>query len=360
MRGRVGKRQAVGEPPCRGDESGPIEKRRQSTTGPLAGGDRASVPLHVLREARVPEAASLDGTHQQRGTFDRPRHPLAGERLDVSGGVADKRHTETGDPARVPRQRPARGQTIENRRLREPQHLGDELLGPAGGDFGSDETGEVDGAVPFANESQVATTDRTHVDAAGTNGSGDRFGRRAKRGREAELATGPRPVRAQRGSRHAASKAIRADDESRLDPMALSAAVVEPHLPEPAVPGTDLGGDAPKRDYFYWELHPGAKAIQAARFENWKAVRNGIDKPVEIYDLSQDAGETQNLASSRPDLVKRAEAILKEAHRPDPNWPLDHRPKEHTESAKKAWEIKRARDKNQWAPENAIARPTGG
>lgn len=117
------------------------------------------------------------------------------------------------------------------------------------------------------------------------------------------------------------------------------------------------GGDAPKRDYFYWELHPGEKAIQAARFGNWKAVRNGIDKPVEIYDLSQDAGETRNLASSRPDLVKRAEAILKEAHRPDPNWPLDHRPKEHTVSAKEAWEIKRSRDKNQWVPENAVARP---
>ncbi len=116
------------------------------------------------------------------------------------------------------------------------------------------------------------------------------------------------------------------------------------------------GGSAPERDYFYWELHPGARAIQAARFGNWKAVRNGIDKPVEIYDLANDAGESRNLAADRPDLVKRAEVILKEAHRPDPNWPLDHRPKEHVESARKAWETKRWRDKNGWIPENAIKR----
>ncbi|MCB1124757.1 MAG: sulfatase-like hydrolase/transferase, partial [Verrucomicrobiae bacterium] len=35
------------------------------------------------------------------------------------------------------------------------------------------------------------------------------------------------------------------------------------------------GGPAPKRDYFYWELHPGDRPIQAARFGDWKAVRNG-------------------------------------------------------------------------------------
>ncbi|RMD65009.1 hypothetical protein D6833_03565, partial [Candidatus Parcubacteria bacterium] len=31
-----------------------------------------------------------------------------------------------------------------------------------------------------------------------------------------------------------------------------------------------------------WELHPGDRPIQAARWGNWKAVRNGFDKPIEI------------------------------------------------------------------------------
>jgi arylsulfatase A-like enzyme len=114
------------------------------------------------------------------------------------------------------------------------------------------------------------------------------------------------------------------------------------------------GGDAPKRDYFYWELHLGDKPIQAARFENWKAVRNGIHKPIEIYDLANDSAESNNLAKSREDLVQRAQAILDEAHRPDPNWPLDRRTEAHTKQAKEAWEIKRRRDKTKWIPENAV------
>jgi arylsulfatase A-like enzyme len=114
------------------------------------------------------------------------------------------------------------------------------------------------------------------------------------------------------------------------------------------------GGAAPERDYFYWELHPGNRPIQAARFGNWKAVRNGFDKPIEIYDMVGDSAELNNLAGSRPDLVQKAEKIMREAHRPDPNWPLDHRPEAHTKSAKEAWRIKRGRDKTKWIPEDAV------
>ena len=114
------------------------------------------------------------------------------------------------------------------------------------------------------------------------------------------------------------------------------------------------GGQAPEREYFYWELHPGNRPIQAARFGAWKAVRNGIDRPIEIYDLSRDPGESNDLRAMRPELVRRAEEIFQQAHRPDPNWPLDRRTEEHRQQAAKAWEIKRARDASQWAPENAI------
>lgn len=89
------------------------------------------------------------------------------------------------------------------------------------------------------------------------------------------------------------------------------------------------GGDAPRRDYFYWELHE-QRPIQAVRFGQWKAVRNGHDRPIELFDLSVDAGESNNLATSKPELVARAEALMKTAHVPDPNWPLTgraaHRP----------------------------------
>jgi len=81
------------------------------------------------------------------------------------------------------------------------------------------------------------------------------------------------------------------------------------------------GGPAPKRDYFYWELHEG-RAIQAVRFGNWKAVRNGPAKPIELYDLGKDPAEATNLAAAQPELVAKAEALMKAARVDDPNWPM--------------------------------------
>jgi len=81
------------------------------------------------------------------------------------------------------------------------------------------------------------------------------------------------------------------------------------------------GGPAPKRDYFYWELHE-MQSLQAARWGDWKAVRNGPVAKVEIYDLKTDAAETHDLAASRPDLVEKALAIFKDAHVDHPEWPM--------------------------------------
>ncbi len=112
------------------------------------------------------------------------------------------------------------------------------------------------------------------------------------------------------------------------------------------------GGTAPKRDYFYWELHTG-NPIQAARCGDWKAVRNGIKKHIEIYDLDKDPGEKKNLAKEKPELVKKAETIFKDAHRLDPEWPLAGPTGAQKVMAKKAWAIKRKRDKEGWVPPNA-------
>jgi len=84
------------------------------------------------------------------------------------------------------------------------------------------------------------------------------------------------------------------------------------------------GGPAPKREYFYWELHEG-RPIQAIRFGDWKAVRNGPTAPLELYDLKNDVGETTDLAAQHPDAVARAEELLKAARVDDPNWPFEER-----------------------------------
>jgi len=85
------------------------------------------------------------------------------------------------------------------------------------------------------------------------------------------------------------------------------------------------GGEAPQRDYFYWELHETNKPLQAVRFANWKAVRNGPGLPLELYDLATDLAESKNLAAAKPDVVARAEAFMKAAHTDEPNWPLTGR-----------------------------------
>lgn len=86
------------------------------------------------------------------------------------------------------------------------------------------------------------------------------------------------------------------------------------------------GGPAPKRDYFYWELHEGA-SLQAVRFGNWKAVKNGKSAAIELYDLTTDSAETTNVADKHPMLVKQAEAIMHKARVDHPDWPLRDRAK---------------------------------
>ena len=82
------------------------------------------------------------------------------------------------------------------------------------------------------------------------------------------------------------------------------------------------GGPAPKREYFYFELHEG-RPQQAIRFGDWKAVIAGPRKPMELYDLANDPGETKDLAPGRPDLVSKARALMESARMDDPNWPLN-------------------------------------
>jgi arylsulfatase A-like enzyme len=81
------------------------------------------------------------------------------------------------------------------------------------------------------------------------------------------------------------------------------------------------GGAAPTRDHFYWELHEG-KPIQAVRFGSWKAVKNGPNAAIELYDLKSDPGESKDVAASRPVEVERAASLLASCHTPDASWPL--------------------------------------
>jgi arylsulfatase A len=81
------------------------------------------------------------------------------------------------------------------------------------------------------------------------------------------------------------------------------------------------GAEEPQRECFYWELHE-RYSKQAVRFDNWKAVRDPFDAPVELYDLSADPYETKNLAAEKPDLVAKAEGFLKTSREENADFPL--------------------------------------
>ena len=101
----------------------------------------------------------------------------------------------------------------------------------------------------------------------------------------------------------------------------------------PALFGRD---PLPRSSGLYWESHENGYA-QAVRFDHWKAIRSEIKGPVELYDLSKDSGETQDLAAQNPLLV--AQAIQRMADSADP-WQtpksLSIAPKQSWQSAKEA------------------------
>jgi len=79
-----------------------------------------------------------------------------------------------------------------------------------------------------------------------------------------------------------------------------------------------------QHEYLYWErpnyenkggylqVHPTIWR-QAIRFGKWKALRETTNSPVELYNLEDDLGEHNNLASEYPELVNKAIQIMEEA-----------------------------------------------
>ncbi len=84
---------------------------------------------------------------------------------------------------------------------------------------------------------------------------------------------------------------------------------------------TLLGQEQTKRhEFLYWEFHENG-FNQAVRMGDWKAVRFGVDGPLELYNLKSDIGEKNNVADKNPEIVAKIEAYLKTARTADTNWP---------------------------------------
>ncbi|MCP5118794.1 MAG: arylsulfatase, partial [bacterium] len=81
-------------------------------------------------------------------------------------------------------------------------------------------------------------------------------------------------------------------------------------------------GDQAEHEYLYWEFHEGRASKQAARMGHWKGVRLTPSAPLELYDLSTDIGEENNVAASNPEIVRKIETYLEGARTESELWPL--------------------------------------
>ena len=70
----------------------------------------------------------------------------------------------------------------------------------------------------------------------------------------------------------------------------------------------------------YWEDHERGFR-QAGRRGDWKAVRNGHDEPIELYNLAVDIGEQENLAGQHPEQIEWFEQYFRQARSASSNWP---------------------------------------
>ena len=128
------------------------------------------------------------------------------------------------------------------------------------------------------------------------------------------------PARVEAGSRSAHASAF----WDMLPTFAAAAGIDSPKTDGLSLLPTLLGqpdkqGD---HDYLYWEFHENPTTDQAIRQGNWKAVRHDPAGEIELYDLSGDVGEENNVADRNPETVQKMADLFQTARVPHPLWPL--------------------------------------
>lgn len=75
---------------------------------------------------------------------------------------------------------------------------------------------------------------------------------------------------------------------------------------------TFVGRKQEQHEFLYWEY--GAQT--AVRMKNWKAIQTRKNQPWELYDLSEDASEENDVANQHTDILDQMKKFAKESHEP--------------------------------------------
>jgi arylsulfatase A-like enzyme len=86
---------------------------------------------------------------------------------------------------------------------------------------------------------------------------------------------------------------------------------------------TILGQEQDTSDrLLYWEF-PKERLWQAGRLGSWKGIRQGMNQPLQLFDLQKDPLESRDVSKNNPEIVKRLETLITQEHIPSPHWPVD-------------------------------------
>jgi len=85
------------------------------------------------------------------------------------------------------------------------------------------------------------------------------------------------------------------------------------------------GGEQKKHEFLYWEFYErgGRRAVRQGK---WKAVRPKWHADIELFDLSKDIGEENDVARDNPELVQKFAAIMEKSRVPSPYWVVPKKP----------------------------------
>jgi len=76
-----------------------------------------------------------------------------------------------------------------------------------------------------------------------------------------------------------------------------------------------------KHDFLYWEFNEKKGPMQAILMDNWKLLKS--ENNLELYNLTLDEGEVNNLANNEVEIVTKLLAKLKKARTPHPEFTLE-------------------------------------